>query len=221
MSATEEIDITFLISDLAGYTALTEAHGDLQAVEVIQRYAELADSILTRSARCVEHVGDELLITADSPADAVRAAVRLREVVEQEPRFPTVRCGIHRGLAVVQGGKHFGAALNLTARVASYAQGGQILCTERVADAAADLPDVTYRPFGPVRFKNVPELIQIFEVVSGRPGGAETSVDPVCHMRVTPDSATTRLPLGSEIYYFCSFECAKQFAAQPENYLRP
>jgi adenylate cyclase len=220
MDRPDEIDVTFLISDLAGYTALTEAHGNLHAAQVIHRYVQLADSILTPSVRRVERVGDELLIVADSPADAVGAAIRLRELIDQEPRFPTVRCGIHRGSIVVQGGAYFGAALNLTARVASHARAGQVLCSDRVAHAAPELPDVTYRPLGPVRFKNVPEPIQIFEVVWGRPAAGEILVDPVCQMRVAPESETPRLPFGSEVHYFCSFECARQFAARPEDYVK-
>ena len=220
MDAPEEIDVTFLISDLSGYTALTEAHGDRYAAEVIRRYVELSDSLLTESARRVERVGDELLIVADVPADAVRAAVRLRAIVEQEPRFITVRCGVHRGTVILQGGNYVGAALNLTARITGHARSGQILCTQPVADAAVDLPDIMYRPRGQIRFKNVPEPVLVFEVVCGERGAVDASVDPVCHMLVTPDAAAAMLSFESEVYYFCSFECAKRFAARPEDYVR-
>ncbi len=219
MDAPEEMDVTFLISDLSGYTALTEAHGDHYAAGVIRRYVELSDSILTESARRVERVGDELLIVADVPADAVRTAVRLREIVELEPQFLTVRCGVHRGTVIMQEGKYFGAALNLTARIAGHARAGQILCTQAVADAAVDLPDVMYQSRGHIRFKNVPEPVQVFDVVCGERGAADTSVDPVCQMLVMPDAAAAMLSFESEVYYFCSFECAKQFAARPENYV--
>lgn len=220
MDTPEEIEVTFLISDLSGYTALTEAHGDLHAAKVIRRYVELSDSILTESTRRVERVGDELLIVADVAADAVRTAILLRESIEHEPWFPTIRCGIHRGTVIKQGGSYFGATLNLTARIASHARSGQILCTQRVVDSAVDLPDVTYCPLGPIRFKNVPEPVQVFEVASGERGVVDASIDPVCHMLVTPDTATARLPFESEVYYFCSFECAQRFAARPEDYVR-
>ncbi len=220
MERAAEIDVTFLISDLAGYTALTEAHGNHHAAEVIQRYMELSDSILTPSVRRVERVGDELLIVADSPAEAVGAAIQLRELIDQEPLFPAIRCGIHRGLTIVRETAYFSAALNLTARVAGHARAGQILCSEQVAHAAADFANVAYRPLGSVRFKNVPEPVQIFEIVSGPRATSEILVvDPVCQMRVTPGAETPRLPFGKQVYYFCSFECAKQFAARPEDYV--
>jgi adenylate cyclase len=36
-----------LFADLAGFTALTEAHGDLGAADVAGRFVELARSVLT------------------------------------------------------------------------------------------------------------------------------------------------------------------------------
>ena len=219
MDRPDEIDVTFLIADLAGYTALTEAHGNHHAAEVIQRYMQLSDAILTPSVRRVERVGDELLIVADSPGEAVGAAIRLRELIDQEPRFPAIRCGIHRGLTVVRETAYFSGALNLTARVASHARPGQILCTDRVAHTVAKLLDVAYQPLGSVRFKNVPEPVQIFEVLSGPPADREILVDPVCQMRVTPAAETPRLPFGTQVYYFCSFECARQFAVHPKDYV--
>ena len=44
----------FLIADLAGYTALTEAMGDMEAAKVIARYVELAHDVLRPGTRIVE-----------------------------------------------------------------------------------------------------------------------------------------------------------------------
>ena len=49
--------------------------------------------------------------------------------------------------------------------------------------------------------------------------GKETLIDPVCGMRVTPQSKHHVSHAGSK-YFFCSAGCAAKFAADPEKYLR-
>ncbi|HEV8616827.1 MAG TPA: adenylate/guanylate cyclase domain-containing protein, partial [Methylomirabilota bacterium] len=123
----------FVIADLAGYTALTEAHGGMEAAKTVSRYVELASQALVPGARLLENVGDQVLIVADDVRAAVQTALRLRDAVEREPLFPDVRIGIHAGPVVEQAGHYFGSALNVTARLAAHARAGEVLCTERIA----------------------------------------------------------------------------------------
>lgn len=213
-----EVEAAFLIADLAGYTALTETHGDMRAASVLARYAEIAEHVRHPETRVVERVGDELLVVAGQVASAVQTAVKLRDAIEREPLFPTVRIGMHAGSIVEQNGKYFGAALNLTARVAAHAGEGQILCTDRVATRAASVDGVEYRALGQVRFKNIVEPVALFEVLTARQSRETTVLDPVCRMQVKPGSAPARLPYGGSVYHFCSVECARVFAARPDDY---
>jgi adenylate cyclase len=214
----QEVDGVFLIADLSGYTALTEAHGNIHAAQAVTRYAEIAQTVLHPGTRLVERVGDEVVIFSPKGVDAVQTAIALREAVEREPLFPTVRAGIHAGTVVQQGEDYFGSALNLTARVAAHARAGQILCTERVTTLAGKLPDVEYQPLGLVRFKNVVDPVAVFEVVAGSQSRESNVIDPVCRMQVRADTAPARLPFGGQTYHFCSFGCAKTFAEHPEHY---
>jgi len=217
MSETREL--AFIIADLSGYTALTEAHGDERAADVVTRYADLARSVLEPGARCVERVGDELLVTALDAATAARSALAIRDRIEREPLFPTIRAGVHAGPVVEREGRYFGATLNLTARIAGHARGGQILCSGTVATAVSTLADVAVRPLGEVRFKNVGSAVAVYELIAAHRDGAETLLDPVCRMRVSAEAAPARLPYGGAIYYFCSFDCAKAFAVAPQRYV--
>ena len=214
-----ERELAFLIADLAGYTALTEAHGNVHAAHAVTRYAEIALDVLEPGARLLERVGDELLFVAESAPVIVRTAVRLQAAIESEPSFPLIRCGIHMGAVVEEGGRYFGTALNLTARVASHARGAEILCTARIADeAAAALTEVRFSPLGSTSFKNLVDPVALYEVVHAGRGAEPTAVDPVCRMQVRPEAAPARLPFEGETYFFCSFDCAKAFAARPERY---
>src|SRR4029453_12944925 len=116
------------------YTALTEAHGNLSAARAGARYAEIAADVLEPGARVLERVGDEVLIAGDECAAIVRTALGLQAAIAREPSFPSVRCGIHVGLVIEDEGRYVGGALNLTARVAAYARGGQTLCTMRIVE---------------------------------------------------------------------------------------
>ena len=45
--------------------------------------------------------------------------------------------------------------------------------------------------------------------------------DPVCGMRVDPETSKHRVEHGGETYHFCSARCATKFAADPATYLKP
>ncbi len=219
MSVPKEIELVFLIADLSGYTALTEAHGNVSAAEIVTRYVEVVQGVLHPGARLVERVGDEVLIVAADAKALVRTAISLREAIDQEPLFPIIHAGIHAGSVLELDGHYYGRALNLASRVAAYARGDQILCTEQVTTKASDLDGVTYRALGLTPFKNIPDPVAIFEVVAGRQRVETDLIDPVCRMQIRQDTASARLPFGGKTYYFCSFDCAKMFANRPELYV--
>jgi Cu+-exporting ATPase len=51
----------------------------------------------------------------------------------------------------------------------------------------------------------------------GAPGGV-TVTDPVCGMRVDPETAAARRDTPAGTVYFCSAGCAAAFDAEPERY---
>lgn len=217
MTTAHEIDRVFLMADLSGFTALTEAHGSLRAADVVARYMEIVRGALQDGVRFVERVGDGILLVADEAAPAVRTAIRLREAIEREPLFPMVRIGLNAGRVVERGGEYFGSPLNLTARVTAHARAGQILCTEPVAAPTRALGDVEVCNLGAVRFKNVSEPVPVFELVC-RPDAAAPVIDPVCRMRVDPETAAARVLYKGAPRYFCSLECARAFLEKPDGY---
>jgi class 3 adenylate cyclase len=210
---TGEVERTFLFADLCGYTALTEAHGNRQAAEVVERFVALATATLSPGAAILERIGDEVVIVASEPGVAVATALALRDAVAREPLFPQVRAAIHAGPVVPRPGGYVGAALNVAARVAALAAPGQIVCTEPV-QRAVTRGAVEYRPLGAVRLKNVRIPVPLYEVVAT--AVATPWVDPVCRMQVTADSAAS-LWEGRR-FHFCSDECAAAFRARPEEY---
>lgn len=87
MTAVERT-VAFVFADLAGYVALTEAHGNAEAAGVIERFVGAASTALVAGARLVERVGDQVVIAADDPAVAIDIALRLHSLAARETIFP-------------------------------------------------------------------------------------------------------------------------------------
>lgn len=218
MNDLKEKELVFLIADLSGYTALTEAHGNISAANAVIRYAQIIEAILHTGVSLVDRVGDEVLIVASEAAELLHTAIALQETVEQEPLFPSVHMGLHGGTVVEKDGRYFGKALNLASRVASHARGGQILCTREVINRTGEVSGVTFHPIGRIQFKNIRDLVDLYEVVRKKPDRGSL-LDPVCRMQIRPDDAPAKLPFRGKTYYFCSLECATAFTKSPERYL--
>jgi len=210
------VEATFCFVDLAGFSALTEAHGDTAAADLAQRFCALVEEALGEDGRLLKSIGDAVLVAAPSPGEAVSFLEHLLDRAAVEPGFPVLRAGLHHGEAVERGGDVFGAAVNLAARVTSQAAGGQVLATGLVADAArAHGIDVT--DLGEVALRNVRDPVRLFLLGIGGSDHPE-AIDPVCRMRVRRDRAGGRLRFEGAAYYFCSLECAGKFALAPASY---
>lgn len=215
----KEENFVFVIADLSGYSALTEVHGGKSAAEVAARYIEIVHEVLESNTNLVERVGDEVLLVSSNAAAAVLTAIKLHMSIDLEPLFPSVHIGIHAGEAYLQEKRYYGTALNLTARIAAHARGGQILCSDRLVDLAGNLPDVEYQALGPVQFKNIAKPVAVFQILKKNHVCDSGWIDPVCRMQIRPDSTSSRLNVAGKIYHFCSFECARIFIEQPERYI--
>ena len=75
---------TFLFADLASYTALTEIHGDDEAVRLVEDYCDGMRRLLPEhGGHEVKAIGDALLVRVPHARDAVQLGIarRARSVV--------------------------------------------------------------------------------------------------------------------------------------------
>src|ERR1043166_10012927 len=144
-TAAGPLERTFLIADVRGYTNFTRQRGDAEAARLAKRFAEVArDAVAARSGRVTELRGDEVLAVFTSPDQAVRAAVELQAVCEEEvaadPTSPLlVGVGMAVGDAIPVEDGFRGVALNTAARLCSKAAAGQVLVTRVISDSASSL----------------------------------------------------------------------------------
>jgi adenylate cyclase len=145
--------IAFL--DLAGYTRLTEEHGDRAAAELAARLVEIVHELAHRhGGRPVKLLGDGVMFHFPDPAQAVLCGL---ELVNRIPRvgLPPARVGLHTGPVVFQDGDYFGRTVNVAARITDYARPGEVLVSDAVIAAASSLEAVRYQSVGPVSLKGL------------------------------------------------------------------
>jgi adenylate cyclase len=214
------VTATFVFADIAGYTALTEAHGDEEAAAVVADFCRAVRAELPAAGGSeVKAIGDALMLSIPEPDDAILLGLRITHELMLGHGAPAVRVGLHHGQAVERDGDYFGAAVNLAARVSAEAQGGEVLVTAPTAALAADLPGVVYETRGRRTLRNLREPVELFAATRiGTDRAEPLPCDPVCRMAVDPERAAGRLVYEGTAYFFCTLACAAQFAREPERF---
>jgi YHS domain-containing protein len=161
------------------------------------------------------------MLRTEQASRAVELALRIASDVGEQHGSPAVRVGINTGAAIERGGDWFGGTVNVAARVAGAAAGGQVLLTESTREAAGRLDSIELLPRGRRTLRNVSEPVLLYEAVAG---GATTGeglpVDPVCRMAVDPIHSVGSLRYRGAVFSFCSFECADSFARDLDRFAR-
>ena len=157
--------LTVVFTDLEGFTAYTDAHGDAAALALIGEHHQRAAPTVRRwKGRIVKPLGDGLLCTFPKPALGVRAALDLQASAPDPLRL---RAGVHMGEAVVTKSDVVGHVVNVAARVCEAAKGGQVLATAEVvevASSAGELPEVRLGRMKSRRMKGVKTPVRLCEV---------------------------------------------------------
>jgi len=220
MSAGRNIESTFCFVDIAGYTALTDSHGELAAADLVDDFSELIRMSVEPLGQVQDLIGDCAFLVFPDPLAGTDALSALFKSVADRQNFPIVRAGLHHGPALFRGNRYFGSTVNLAARVAAQATGGQILCTSQVAEALiqAGRSDIELQHQGLVTLRNFPEPVDLYEMVLSS-FSREYAIDPVCKMQVDKRYAAGDLHLNDKTYWFCSLACVERFAKQPSSYI--
>jgi adenylate cyclase len=154
--------VSVVFTDLEGFTRFTAKHGDEAARSLLADHHRMIGPIVRgRGGKVVKRLGDGLMLSFPEAEAAVYAALDLAEV----PADLRLRAGVHAGEAVVTADDLIGHDVNIAARVAAAAEGGQVLATVRVRDAVGELRGVTFGRARRRTFKGVGEAISVCPVV--------------------------------------------------------
>ncbi len=155
------VTVTLCFIDLTGFTRYTEEEGDMEALDVVENFIATVESTLPREATIVKTIGDEVMVVSPDAASLTEWAVGF---LGRFPQRPQPRVGIHCGDAVYRDGDYFGGQVNLVHRVVDRALAGEVLVTDRVAEAIDGRESLELEPIGQVSLKGFPTPTELFLV---------------------------------------------------------
>ena len=162
-----------VFADVTGSTRLYEVLGNEQALASIGLcLGLLRAATVDHGGRVVKEIGDELLCAFDEATAAARAAMDMQNRVGlQDPvrgEKLAIRVGMHYGPVIEKEEDVFGDCVNVAARMAGLAKGGQIITTrDLVEKLPAELRAVT-RSLSTLAVKGKSEDIAVFELMASQ-----------------------------------------------------
>jgi adenylate cyclase len=155
------VHVAICFIDLTGFTRYTEEEGDLEALDAVEIFVSEVELSLPPEATIVKTIGDEVMVVSPDAAALTEWAVAF---LGRFARRPQPRVGIHLGDAVYRDGDYFGSQVNLVHRVVNRALAGEVLVTDRVADAVADREGLELESIGEVSLEGFPTPTALFGV---------------------------------------------------------
>ena len=175
----EEREVSILMSDLRGFTALSTGMSSTELINVLNHYFEImADIIRKHKGTIIEFLGDGIFVVFGAPQDlpehareAVICAIEMQNAMEEvnawnrEMGYPLMEMGIGISTGDVVAGNIgsnqkmkygcMGATVNLAGRLESCCIGGQIKISENTRNQISDeLNIVEENTFIPKGFRN-------------------------------------------------------------------
>jgi class 3 adenylate cyclase/tetratricopeptide (TPR) repeat protein len=173
-----------LFTDLVGSTELRVKLGE-EGADALRRVHDtlLTDAVTSGGGAVVKGLGDGIMATFDSAADAVAAAVTLQQITHRHSRqVPAlafaIRVGVSIGDVSTEEGDVFGVPVVEASRLCSTAVGGEILVAELVRALARGRGGFVFEPMGDLELKGLPEPLPTCRVAWEpivEPGTADAS----------------------------------------------
>ena len=161
----DRVTMAYCFVDLTGFTRFTEEEGDEEALDLVERFVETVEATLPTDATIVKTIGDEVMVVSSDASTLTEWAVGFLTLFDERPR---PRVAIHCGGSVYRDGDYFGAAVNLTHRVAARAMAGEVLVTRTVVDGIGESRYLDLEPIGEVNLKGFPEPVELFLATARR-----------------------------------------------------
>jgi class 3 adenylate cyclase len=164
--------VTILFTDMEGSTSLTQRLGDAKAQEVLRTHNRIVrDALKAHSGSEVKALGDGFMASFSSATRALECAIATQRAfathnaAQAEPvEAPIrVRIGLNAGEPIAEAEDLFGTAVNLAARIAAQAAGGEILVANVVRELAAG-KGFLFADRGEVALRGFEDPVRLYEV---------------------------------------------------------
>jgi class 3 adenylate cyclase len=157
---------TFMFTDIVRSTNLLEAMGDEAWQDLLRWHDEALRALFAaHHGEELNATGDGFFVGFDSPDAALACAVavqrRLAEQRRQHGFAPQVRVGVHAGGGTQLGTTVVGKGVNEAARIASLAEGGEILASKETVAGSRHQAGAPRE----VSLKGISEPVEVVSVV--------------------------------------------------------
>ena len=153
--------VAVVFTDMVGYTALIQADEGL-AVGKRDRYWHALESRHEEfGGTIVQRLGDGSMSMFPSALAAVNAAVAIQQELAADV---PVRIGVHVGEVIVEPERLTGEAVNIAARIESFAVAGGVMVSDSAYEQIRNRSDVGVVPLGRFRLKNVGRSYELYAV---------------------------------------------------------
>jgi pilus assembly protein CpaF len=165
--------VTIMFTDVEESTRLLSTRGFTASHEIMKAYETIIDDKVAQHAgRRIKGLGDGFMISFGSARHGVECAVDIQQAIteysRQNPeRKLKIRIGLNTGEVVEEGGDIFGAAVNVAARVAGKAKGGEVLVSEIVRQLVGPIAEIKFDFRGRYKLKGFPDRWRLHEVLAG------------------------------------------------------
>ena len=166
-------EVTIFFSDIENSTSLNSELGDEEWVKLLAAHDKLLHTYVDKHrGMIVKSQGDGYMVAFSTPELALGASLDIQRALRAKRqrsrrlrRTPIrVRIGLHTGTAIEKEGDFFGRNVAMAARVASMADGGEILVSNDIAELLADSASFAFIEEDTVEFKGLPGEHQLFSV---------------------------------------------------------
>jgi len=150
-------------SDIANSTWLYQQKGDVEAHRLITDcLGRLRTTVEKFNGSLLRTVGDAVLASFEHSDDALIAAVTSQRMQADSPL--RLRIGFHFGEVIPDAGDVYGNAVNIAARVASFANAEEIYTTQETIDCLSESLRTTATYLDRVSFKGIQEPLPVYRI---------------------------------------------------------
>src|SRR5436190_1647873 len=165
--------VSIMFTDVEGSTNLLSTRGFTESHEIMKAYETIVgEKINEHAGRRIKGLGDGVMVSFGSTRHAVECALDIqRAITDYSKANPhrklRIRIGINTGEVVEEAGDIFGAAVNMAARVAGKAKGGQVLVSEVVRQLVGPVAEINFTYRGHYKLKGFPDRWRLHEASPG------------------------------------------------------
>jgi class 3 adenylate cyclase len=163
--------LTIMLTDIQGFTQRTSSSSREALKELLDEHERLLYPVVSHyGGVLVKTIGDALLVTFESPTNAVLCGLAMQERLaahnegKGEEDQLNIRVAINSGEVQLRDGDVFGEAVNITARIEGITEAGEIYFTDSVY-LAMNKTEVPSSEVGQKRLKGLPEAIKVYKVI--------------------------------------------------------